>query len=152
MTTAQPGPAPARRGSLVRGPLASTALLGALAAGLGGLLGGAPAAAGAGIGAVMVCGFFAVGAVILGVVAMVAPGASLMVALLTYTLKVVLIGVVFVGLNRSGALEQSVDPRWLAGTVIAGTLTWMVAQIIAAGRLRQPLYDLGEGGQEASVR
>jgi ATP synthase protein I len=152
MTTASPGHPPNRRSTEVLGPLASTGLVGLLAVGLGALVAGSSAAIGAGIGVAMVCLFFAAGAVVLGVVAMIAPAMSLLVALLTYTLKVVLMGLVFVGLSRSGALEESVDPRWLGGTVIVCTLVWLATQITVSMRVRQPLYDLPSEGQEASVR
>ena len=51
-------------------------------------------------------------------------------------------------------LGSTVDARWVAGTLIVTTLVWLVAQIIAATRSRQPLYDLPErtdDGPEASA-
>jgi hypothetical protein len=84
--------------------------------------------------------------------------------LLTYTLQVVLVGAVFVGLRRSGLLEQTIDPRWLGGTVIAATLTWLTVQVVASMRTRIPVYEFGvsnrlpeavagrSGGQEADER
>lgn len=152
MTTATPGYRTTRRGSTVLGPLASTLLVGLVAVGVGALASGSPAAAGAGIGMLMVAVFFAVGTAVLGLVAMVAPTASLLVALLTYTLNVVLVAVVFVSLKRSGALDGPVDPRWLGGTVIVCTMVWLVSQITVSVRARHPLYDLPSRGEEASVR
>lgn len=152
MTTATPGYTPTRRGASIIGPLLSTGLVGGLAVVLGALVSGSAAASGAAIGTVMVCLFFALGAVVLGAVAKIAPAASLLIALLTYTLKVVLIGLVFVGLSSSGALENGVDARWLAGAVIVCTLVWLTAQIVVTTRTRQPIYDLPSEGQEASVR
>ncbi len=152
MTTATPGYTPTRRGASIIGPLVSTGLIGGSAVVLGALVSGSAAASGAAIGTLMVCLFFAFGAVVLGAVAKIAPAASLLIALLTYTLKVVLIGLVFVGLSSSGALERSVDARWLAGAVIACTLVWLIAQIVVTTRTRQPIYDLPSEGQEASVR
>jgi ATP synthase protein I len=95
------------------------------------------------IGIAMVCGFFATGAVVLDTVASLAPATSLLVALLTYTLQVVLVGLVFVALNRSGLLEDAVDARWLGATVIAGTFGWLAAQVVASMRTRIPVYELG---------
>ncbi len=152
MTTATPGYRATRRGSTVLGPLASTVLVGLVAVGVAALASGSPAAAGAAIGAVMVAVFFAIGAVVLGFVGTVAPGASLLVALLTYTLKIVLLGSVFVALEQGGALDGPVDPRWLGGTVIVCTMVWLVSQITLSVRVRQPLYDLPSHGEEASVR
>ena len=132
--------------------LLATGVAGLAAVVLGGVLDGSAAALGSTIGAVMVCLFFGAGAVVLGVVARLAPAASLLIALLTYTLKIVLIALVFVGLSRSGALDGTVDAQWLGGTVIACTLVWIAAQITSSMRSRQPLYDLPSQAQEASVR
>ena len=91
-------------------------------------------------------------AVVLGAVARVAPAASLLVALLTYTLQVVLVAGVYIVLSSGGALEGPVDPRWLSAAVIACTLAWTTTQIVVSMRARQPIYDLGSQGAEASVR
>ncbi len=40
---------------------------------------------------------------------------------MTYTLQVVLLAALFLGLSDSGLLDESLDRRWLAGTIIAGT-------------------------------
>jgi hypothetical protein len=55
---------------------------------------------------------------------------------------VVGVGVVLLVVKRSGALGTDVHAGWVAGTVIAATLVWLVAQIVAATRSRRPLYDL----------
>jgi ATP synthase protein I len=138
---------------VVRVALVTTVLVGLLLALVGGLTAGRPAVLGVVIGTVMVCVFFGAGAIVLDVVATLAPAASLLIALLTYTLKVVLIGLVFVGLSRSGLLEDSIDARWLGGTVIAGTLAWLAAQVVASTRVRIPVYELGVSNRssEASV-
>jgi ATP synthase protein I len=149
MTTAQPTP---RRGRPLLGPLSVTASVGLLLVALAAVLTGPSGAVGALIGTAMVCVVFAFGAVVLGVVAFVAPAASLLVALLTYTLQVVLVGLVYVGLSSGGALEGPVDERWLSGAVIAATLAWTVAQIVVTMRGRQLVYDLPSHDQEASVR
>jgi ATP synthase protein I len=141
---------------VVRLSLVVTLLIGTAAAVVGAFAAGTPAVLGAAIGTAMVCVFFATGAFVLDVVATLAPAASLLIALLTYTLKVVLVGLVFVALNRSGLLDDAVDARWLGGTVIAGTLAWLVAQVVASTRVRIPVYELGvskgspEGSPEAS--
>jgi ATP synthase protein I len=116
--------------------------MGALVAGLGAVVSGTSAVVGAAVGTALVVLFFALGALVLDVVAGLVPALSMLVALLTYTLKVVLVGLVFVALSRSGLLEDTIDARWLGAAVIAGTLVWLVAQIVASVRTRQPLYDL----------
>jgi ATP synthase protein I len=127
--------------------------LAAVVAGL--LVSGPSAAAGAGVGFGMVLVFFGTGALVVNAVATVSPVASLMVAMLTYTLEVVLVALVFTGLDRSGVLDGAVDRTWAGGAVIAATLGWLVSHIVSATRSRLPLYDLPEtasDGQEASAR
>ena len=68
----------------------------------------------------------------------------MLVALLTYTLEVVAVGVVFAALRSSRRARQHGRRPLGGGDVIVTTLVWLVAQIIAATRSRQPLYDLPE--------
>lgn len=142
-------------GGQVRTAFLATTLLGVLAVGTAALVSGSSGAAGAAVGAGMVLVFFGAGAVVVNAVASVSPAASLLVALLTYTLQVVLVGLVFAALNGSGLLDSTVDRTWAGGTVVAATLVWLVAQIFSATRSRQPLYDLPERpseGPEANAR
>ena len=165
MTTAKPTPAastsPApRRGRVVLGPLSAVLLVGVVVAVAGAALGGLPAVLGVALGAGLVAAVFSFGAVVLGVVALVAPTVSLLVALLTYTLQVILVGLFYLAMSEGGALDEAVDPRWLSGAVIAGTLAWTTTQVVVTMRSRQLVYDLpsegtsqpGSQGAEASVR
>lgn len=120
----------------------ATVALAAVSIVLAALLSGGPAALGASIGFAMVLGFFGLGALTMDVVSSVSPPASLLVALLTYTLQVVAVGVVFLALDASDALGSTVHAGWLAGSVIAATSGWLAAQTVTATRSRQPLYDL----------
>jgi ATP synthase protein I len=149
MTTAQPTP---RKGRTVLGPLSVTAVVGVVLVAVAAVVAGPAAAVGVLIGAGMVVGVFAFGAVVLGVVALVSPSASLLVALLTYTLQVVAVGLVYVGLSSGGALDGPVDARWLSAAVIASTLAWTVTQVVVTMRSRQLVYELPSQGTEASVR
>lgn len=135
-------PRPLRVSPEIRLAGATTLVLAVVAATLGGVLTGAPAALGASIGWAMVLAFFGLGALTMDVVATVSPAASLLVALLTYSLQVVAVGVVFLALDASDALGTTVHAGWLAGSVIAATLVWLTAQTVAATRSRQLLYDL----------
>lgn len=148
MTTAQPTP---RTGKPVLGPLSVVAPVGLLMVVLGALASGSPGAAGAAVGAALVCVVFVSGTAVVGLVSTVAPGASLLVALLTYTLQVLAVALVYLGLSERGALDGPVDPRWLSAAVIACTLVWTVAQIVVSVRARQPIYDL-DHGTEARAR
>jgi ATP synthase protein I len=151
-------PRPARPvtvGGQVRTAALATSVVGLVAVGAGLLFSGSSGAAGAAVGFVMVLAFFGMGTVVVNAVASVSPGASMLVALLTYTLEVVLVGVVFAALQASGALDQSADRAWAGGSVIAATLVWLVSHIVSATRSRQPLYDLPgrpSEGPEASAR
>jgi ATP synthase protein I len=99
------------------------------------------AAYGAAVGAAVVLGVLGGGSMAVSVVARVLPGASLLFALLTYTLQVVLLLVVFASLDDAGLLDSRIDREWLSGTVVAGTLAWIFVQILVATRARIPAYD-----------
>jgi hypothetical protein len=131
---------------LTRAAMASMGL-GVVAVVAGSLVEGAPAAYGAAIGALIVLGVFGFGSFVVNTVAALMPTAALLVALLTYTLQVVAMGLVFVALSGSGLLGDTLDREWLAGTVIAGTLVWVVCQIVLTMRARIAIYDLPEGSK-----
>ncbi len=123
------------------------ALAAALAAGLvtamvGALVVGTPAAGGALAGTAVVVVFFGLGATVLQVTTRVVPGASLLVALLTYTLQVVLVGLVFVVLGDSGLLDSIWDGTWLGVAVIVATFGWLGGHLWSSMRARVLLYDL----------
>jgi ATP synthase protein I len=131
---------------LARAALASMAL-GVVAVVTGALSVGSSAAYGAAIGALLVVGVFGFGSFVVNTVAALMPTAALLVAMLTYTLQVVAMGLVFVALSGSGLLGDELDREWLAGTVIAGTAAWVVCQIALTMRARIPIYDLPEAGK-----
>jgi ATP synthase protein I len=136
MTTEPPPREPLARPSMRvpgLGPaLAVTVLVAALSAGAATLWGEAPQVNGALVGAAMVAGFFLFGTLSASLAAAYAPRLALFVALLTYTLQVVVLGLVLAALTGSGATASSIDVRWLAGVVIAGTLAWMAALVVHA--------------------
>jgi ATP synthase protein I len=92
----------------------------------------------------VVVGFFCFGTLTTSAVAAVAPGASLVVALLTYTLQVVLLFVLLVAVTRSPAGTSWLDVRWLAGTVLVGTLCWTVALVVHALRSTPEVTAVGQ--------
>ncbi|MDZ5620830.1 hypothetical protein [Nocardioides bizhenqiangii] len=127
------------------GPLALavavTVTVGVLVVLVAALTDGRSAAYGALVGAGIAVVVFAFGAFTVDAVARLMPAASLMVALLTYTLQVLLMLVVFVGLTRSGVLDDGLDRTWLGGAIIAGALAWTLAQLTASARARIPAYE-----------
>lgn len=143
MTTDTPVRRDRGTAALVR-TAAAAALLGLLAALLGMLTSGTAAAYGALGGTVLVVAVLGFGTVTVNAVAALLPAASLLVAMLTYTLQVVAMALAFVALSGSGLLEESVDRTWLGGTVIAGTLLWTVVQIVLSTSRRIPIYELPE--------
>lgn len=127
---------------------AVTLVLGALLAGIGAALDGRAAALGALVGTGLVVAVCAGGSLLVNAVAGLLPSASLLFALLTYTLQVVLLLVAFLALERSGLVGAELDRRWLGGAAIVATLQWLVAQVVLTFRTRIPAYDLGpEGGE-----
>lgn len=119
-------------------------VLGLAAAVVGALVSGSAAAYGALVGAALVLSVLGLGSATVNVVAGLMPAASLLVALLTYLLQVVLMGLVFAVLTGSGLLDDTVQREWLAGVVIAGTVGWLVVQVVLTTRLRIPAYELGD--------
>lgn len=149
MTTESMHHTPRRGGAVLLGAAGGTLLVGVVVVLLGAATGGSPAAFGALAGTLLVVVVLAMGAGAVHVVADVLPAASLMVALLTYTLQVVLMAAVFAALSGSGLLDSVLDRRWLAGAVITGTLAWLAVQVTLTTRLRIPAYDLsGEAAVE----
>lgn len=127
----------------------TTALVAVLLSGVvvAGFLRGDAAGAGALVGAGLVLGVLGLGSLSVSVIARLMPAASLLFALLTYTLQLVVLLAVFVALERSGALGETLDREWVGGTLIAGTIGWMIVQLTVATRARIPAFDLPEEGR-----
>ena len=145
MTTDAPrtGQADRDSGTSVLVAAGAAALVLGLAATLAGaVLSGGEAALGALVGTLLVVGVLGFGSFVVNVVAGLMPAMALMVAMLTYTLQVVLMGLVFAALSGSGLLDSTVDRGWLAGTVIGGTAIWLMSQVVLTTRRRIPVYDL----------
>jgi len=144
LTTTTPGP-------LVLAA-AVTTVVGVLMVVVAALTGGAPASYGALVGTAIAVVVFSFGAFAVDAVARLMPVASLLVAMLTYTMQVLLMLLVFVGLNRSGVLDADVDREWLGGSIIVAVLAWTFAQLIASAKARILAYEThGETPGEQSV-
>lgn len=127
-------------GVVLRGFLL-TSVLGLAAALLGWVLDGPAAGLGVVVGTLSVVVICATGSLLVDAVAGALPAASLMVALLTYTLQVLLVLLVFAGLERSGALGSTLDRDWLGGAAIGATLAWLGTQVLLTVRSRIPVFD-----------
>lgn len=103
-------------------------------------------------GAGMVLLVFVFGALVVGAAAHVLPNAALLVALLTYTLQLLALLLVFVAFRDSDEARRQVSGDWLGIGMIAATLAWIVGQLV--GTLRTPIEPwtgAGEAG-EADAR
>ncbi|QIK75909.1 hypothetical protein [Nocardioides piscis] len=125
---------------------AATVAVGLVLVGVAAVLAGATAALSAAIGVGLVVSVVSFGVFVVNTVASIMPSATVLVALVTYALQLVVMAAVVLGLARSGMLDGSLDRRWLGGGVALAALVWMIAQIVGAMRARIPLYDLPEAG------
>ena len=150
MTTEAPRTAQADRDSGVSvlvGAAVAALVLGLVLALAGAFAAGSEAALGALVGTALVVVVLGGSSLVVNLVAGIMPTAALMFALLTYTMQVVLMGLVFAALSASGLLDSTLDREWLAGAVIGGVVIWLVSQVLLVTRRRIPVYDLPhEGG------
>lgn len=105
---------------------------------------GRPAVVGAATGGVLTLLVFTLGIAVVGAVARVMPAASMLVALMTYALQLLVLALCVVAIERAGLSDQTLSRGWFAAGVIAVTLLWLVGQVVAATRERIPLYDIAE--------
>jgi ATP synthase protein I len=106
------------------------------------LVDGGRGLAGAAAGGVLTLVVFVLGIGLVNVAARVLPAASLLVALLTYTLQLLVLALVVVALDRSGVAGEDLSRGWFAAAVIAVTVLWLVGQVVAATRQRIPAFDV----------
>ncbi|WKN47333.1 hypothetical protein [Nocardioides sp. Arc9.136] len=131
--------------AVLLGAALGTVVAGLAAAAVGALVDGSPAAYGALVGSALVVVVFAFGSATVHAVAGLLPAASLVVALLTYALQLLVVLVVLSALDASGAVDDTLSRGWLAGAVICGALAWTFVQVALASRVRIPVYDLSAG-------
>ena len=125
-------------------------LLGAVAAGAvavlvlvvaASLIDGRPAVVGAASGGLLTLVVFAFGIVVVGAVARLVPAASLMVALLTYALQLLVLALCIAAIDGAGFGPETFSRGWFAAGVIAVTMLWMAGHFVAATRQRIPVYE-----------
>lgn len=130
-------------------------VLGLLAAGLpaiaiSGWVAGAAAAATAAAAVAVVLVFFALGQSLQWAVADAIPQVALFVALASYALRVVLLGIVgSSALNSPGTAV--LHPGALLGGTLAATVGWIAGEVIAFTRLRIPVFDSTEADSPRDV-
>jgi ATP synthase protein I len=128
--------------TVLLGAAVAATLLGLVLAVVGGLVDGRSGFAGAAVGAALAIGVFTFGVVTVHLVADLLPSASLLVAVLTYTLQIVFMALAFAALSGSDLLDGDLHRGWLGASVIAVTAAWLVTQLVATTRRRIPVYDL----------
>ncbi|MCW2851624.1 MAG: putative synthase protein [Nocardioides sp.] len=151
MTTEAPRPPQVDRDSGVSvlvGAAVAALVLGLVMSLVGAFAAGSAAALGALVGTALVVVVLAGSSLVVNLVAGMMPTAALMFALLTYTMQVVLMGLVFAALSASGLLDSTLDRSWLAAAVIGGVAIWLVSQVLLVTRRRIPVFDLpSEAGE-----
>ena len=104
---------------------------------------GRPGVVGAGVRGSAHLVVFALGIAAVGIVARLLPGASMLVALMTYALQLI-VAARWSWPPSSGAgwAPTTLSRGWFAAAVIVVALTWVVGQLVVATRQRIPVYDL----------
>jgi ATP synthase protein I len=136
------------RPGVLGGVFAATVAVGALMVLLGGVADGRDAAIGALTGSGIVAAVLAFGCGNLALVARLAPGATLLVALVTYLAQAVVLVLVAVRLSGTETFSDGPGRLWLGLGLIAGMLTWMTVQLLLTVRARIPIYDLPDTPSE----
>jgi len=134
-------------GSVLLGAAVAALLVGLVLTVVAGLVSGGTAALSAAVSTGLVVVVIGFGVFVLNTVASIMPSATVLVALVTYALQLVVLAAVALTLIRNGVLESTLDRRWFGGGVALTTAAWMVAQIVAATKARIPVYDLPEAGE-----
>lgn len=132
---------------LLRGSFVPTAVVGLLAA-LAALFSGPKAAWSAALGAVLVLTFFTISLLAMKRTAHLAPTAVMLVVMVTYTVKVLALGLVMFLLR---------DAAWVSGyavgvTITVCTLVWLYFEMRAYKRLRIFVFTPPEGSEPESGR
>ena len=102
---------------------------------------GRPAVVGAASGGALTLAVFASGIGVVGLVARMMPAASLLVALMTYTLQLLVLALCLAAIERADVSAETLSRGWFVAGVIAVTVLWMAGQVVAATRQRIPVYD-----------
>ena len=102
---------------------------------------GRPAVVGAATGGVLTLAVFTLGIAVVGAVARLMPSASMLVALMTYVLQLLVLALCVAAIDRADVGVETLSRGWFAAGVIAVAMLWMVGQLVAATRQRIPHYD-----------
>jgi ATP synthase protein I len=104
-------------------------VLGVLSAAFAALVAGSQAALGVAAGLGVASVTLATGFVVVDLIAGLKPSASLLIAMLTFLLQVVLLGALLAAAARADDLETVVDRGWTAAGVLLAALAWTVTLV-----------------------
>lgn len=125
---------------------------GAVLAAIGLATAGASAATGALVGAGLVVVVFGAGAVVVDYASWVAPAASLLVALTTYTLQATALGAAFYLVNRGVLGAATGDRQWISAGVMVSLIAWLAVHVTTLTRQRIPVFAVGSDSPVRGVR
>lgn len=150
MTTESRPLAPAPRRPSVHVLRARKLLLGGLVGGLGatliclvafGIVYGSRGLASAGLGAGLVLVFYAIGQYVMVLFADVPARLLLIIAVLSYTLRIAMLGLVLLSYSTNRAAWPSLVPNVVFVSTIAAVVGWLTAEVWVFSRLRVGVYD-----------
>ncbi len=123
--------------AILRGAAVPAALAGAVLLLVSGLLAGASGVLGAGIGVGVVAAFFTVGLVVIAWASRISPQTMMMVAIVTYMIKIALLAIFVVAFAGTSAFSTTA----FAASVAVSTLVWVGGEVRAFSRARIPYVD-----------
>lgn len=94
------------------------------------------ALAGALTGGLAVLGVLLFGVLTMALVVRWVPEASLLVAMLTYVAQVAVLFALYVRYTRDDAMQDALSATWLAASIAAATVAWVLGQLLGAWRAR----------------
>jgi ATP synthase protein I len=125
---------------LVRAATPPVAALTVAATALSAAVAGADAALGAALGGLLVISFFAVGHLISGLARQASGPGTMAIALGSYTVKIVLLGLFLVVFADTTLF----DPQAFGFTALAAAILWLALQVREFGRLKIAYVELDE--------
>lgn len=102
---------------------------------------GVPGVLGAALGFAIVVIFFSIGQAIEIIACELEPVQGMGLALISYAVRVIGIGVGMWFIMGLPAVESRLDRAWLMAGVTATTFSWIAGVLIVASRQRVPIYD-----------
>lgn len=115
---------------------------------LSGMLQGPRAAASAAIAAVVTIAFFAIGQGVQVIYANADPRRVLVAALLSYFLRVGVLGSLLAIAMRSARVAAALSPEAIFAGAVVTLLGWLTVELVAWKRLRIPVYDTEYDGPD----